>query len=1001
MIEKLIQMRGGLSVTWKAGNPTPAFREMCLELDTRKMKVGDGFTPWNDLPYFNDTASVDLSGYQQKNSTTGIVATQDNYSITVNSIKAELNNGIGQSIGVDGTGYVVSDISSFRNKIGLGTGNSPTFASVYSTGNLEAALNGGISVGLSSAGNRGFIATGFSGLNVVTMGSGWKLAWESATVVTTSGIDVNLSRLSPGVLQLGTTASNALGSLKLANLTASGGITVPNDILIGRGSGAPNISFKDYSTAAEACTIRTGTNSYLFGSSSLTCPGSVTTSTINSASGVNIQYNGATELSTSPGYITIPRYLYVGNNGFGNGVQYVSSGWITNAAANKLGIYNNAKTDAPFVAFGGLTASFPGFKRTATAINFRLADDSADAPITASALSSSADLVLSSANANAIYVNTSSNRAGGVFIFTNQADSTFWVRNNSTNGAYHGQNYDFRIRNGNTFSSINAGNYQDLYIGNECGPIYMGSTRVNPGALTGSNAISALEVNQTYNTTGVPALIKGNITWTAAANDTSLLKLQVDGVTRFDVRFPFGKAGPACLFMDSGAGNIQWVENGIWNWRTNGANRVTIGDVGLGITPATLTGSAATSALRITQTYNTTGTPTAFDIDITDTASNAASLLFNGRVGGSSVTSIQKNGLITTGGNYGGGLMVRTGGVVQAILGMHTLVNSNGLHLSDLRPITWSSGQAGTNAVNTSLNCQVGGTVQIGTTINNALGSLACATITTSGIINMGTNRLTAGQVFLQGKGILDMLSGPSGEIGICVNGYLNGTDGSFGGRSFVFYNPAVNASIWSMFIGDAAATVGLRNGTNAQRFNLYGTYATAGADMRRMYFSSTTAGDFRIGCEGLGTGASGNTLILENATSGTSISLINDIVTSFHNGFTGVARDDGFIVSSIRGYSFAASAAANQGTGELRINRFDANTLHIGNRFNTETRDLKLRNLIADGTLTSTIQDLSTDPVMGTDLLANQTRTIRNTSTGVIKSWINDGGTPKSVTYS
>lgn len=46
---------------------------------------------------------------------------------------------------------------------------------------------------------------------------------------------------------------------------------------------------------------------------------------------------------------------------------------------------NNGQTDFTRLQFGGTTSSFPAIKRNATALNFRLADDSADAPITAGA----------------------------------------------------------------------------------------------------------------------------------------------------------------------------------------------------------------------------------------------------------------------------------------------------------------------------------------------------------------------------------------------------------------------------------------------------------------------------------------------------------------------------------------------------------------------------------------------------------------------------------------
>jgi hypothetical protein len=64
----------------------------------------------------------------------------------------------------------------------------------------------------------------------------------------------------------------------------------------------------------------------------------------------------------------------------------------------------------------------------------------------------------------------------------------------------------------------------------------------------------------------------------------------------------------------------------------------------LSLTPDALTGSSALSSLSIAQTWNTTGAPTALDVNVTDTASDAASLLMNLRIGGSSVTNFDKKG---------------------------------------------------------------------------------------------------------------------------------------------------------------------------------------------------------------------------------------------------------------------------------------------------------------------------------------------------------------------
>lgn len=67
---------------------------------------------------------------------------------------------------------------------------------------------------------------------------------------------------------------------------------------------------------------------------------------------------------------------------------------------------------------------------------------------------------------------------------------------------------------------------------------------------------------------------------------------------------------------------------------------------GLDINELSLAGSGSLSgsALNIATTWNTTGTPTAIKLNVTDTASNASSLLMDLRVGGTSKISINKGG---------------------------------------------------------------------------------------------------------------------------------------------------------------------------------------------------------------------------------------------------------------------------------------------------------------------------------------------------------------------
>jgi hypothetical protein len=47
----VFQLRGATAAQWTASNPILAAREMGVETDTSKTKVGDGATHWSSLQY--------------------------------------------------------------------------------------------------------------------------------------------------------------------------------------------------------------------------------------------------------------------------------------------------------------------------------------------------------------------------------------------------------------------------------------------------------------------------------------------------------------------------------------------------------------------------------------------------------------------------------------------------------------------------------------------------------------------------------------------------------------------------------------------------------------------------------------------------------------------------------------------------------------------------------------------------------------------------------------
>lgn len=74
----------------------------------------------------------------------------------------------------------------------------------------------------------------------------------------------------------------------------------------------------------------------------------------------------------------------------------------------------------------------------------------------------------------------------------------------------------------------------------------------------------------------------------------------------------------------------------------------TLSATGYSLAPPTLIGSSATSALSLTQTLNTTGSPDIISMDVTNTASGGSTNLMNLKVGGSTKFKVDKNGLIVT-----------------------------------------------------------------------------------------------------------------------------------------------------------------------------------------------------------------------------------------------------------------------------------------------------------------------------------------------------------------
>jgi len=115
-----------------------------------------------------------------------------------------------------------------------------------------------------------------------------------------------------------------------------------------------------------------------------------------------------------------------------NGVfGYYGVGGCTQIQSNAQGVlllldFNTGSTFSR-IQFGGTTTSFPAIKRNATAINIRLADDSADAPLTASNITASGTLSVTGTSTftGLLTANGGATVAGGIGVGAAVASTTF------------------------------------------------------------------------------------------------------------------------------------------------------------------------------------------------------------------------------------------------------------------------------------------------------------------------------------------------------------------------------------------------------------------------------------------------------------------------------------------------------------------------------------------------------------------------------------------------
>lgn len=96
IIKATILLRRGLAATWAAHNPTLAYGEPGFEKDTNRLKIGDGETEWNLLPYLDGNYAK--IHYDDENNYTDDFIAEENEICFVNTINKGIRIKLGDGV---------------------------------------------------------------------------------------------------------------------------------------------------------------------------------------------------------------------------------------------------------------------------------------------------------------------------------------------------------------------------------------------------------------------------------------------------------------------------------------------------------------------------------------------------------------------------------------------------------------------------------------------------------------------------------------------------------------------------------------------------------------------------------------------------------------------------------------------------------------------------------------------------------------------------------------
>lgn len=112
VIKTTFKFRRNTAEYWKNTNPVLADGEPCFELDTGKLKIGNGTTAYNDLKYINgdsvqiEVATKDIIGAVLSSDEKNQVSVDERGHMEVNEIGVEkLSDTVGVTLVIDGGSF--------------------------------------------------------------------------------------------------------------------------------------------------------------------------------------------------------------------------------------------------------------------------------------------------------------------------------------------------------------------------------------------------------------------------------------------------------------------------------------------------------------------------------------------------------------------------------------------------------------------------------------------------------------------------------------------------------------------------------------------------------------------------------------------------------------------------------------------------------------------------------------------------------------------------------